>query len=666
MLRLLLFASCIGFSAARLAALLAARQPEPLTRTERGIWIGVISLALWLGIGWTLAIPGFFNSTALCIAAALVLVVLLAATRRQRAKSSPIRWSPAGLLRRSIALDTLLPLVVVGLWVAYSTAALHVIPVSNHDALSYHFAKAIALTTTGRFALYASNDLRVTFFPDNYEILAATFLTFLRSDTWTGLITSGSLLLYLATGFSLFSRVWGRRVAMLTLPLLLSSPVLLLHTTAHKNDILMSALTLNTLFWLGRYAARGEAGSAVIGIAALALALGTKFHGMFLVVTSLAFAWRAWRAGVWRPRPAVAAMQLAAIGAALLLLGGVPYVANILTTGHVMGFQQVPTPNAMNTVAYPAWWQVPRFTWMFLAAPLLTYGHYFMVPWSGQLWFWPAYELYFSHYGAHVSLLILLLPIGVRWTRRQLEPAVLAELGGISIAALMVVGFTALMGIRPYGSFAFIPRFLFFALPVLLVWTWCPAVAYLLRIRSSSLVPLAATVAIAVVYMGVTMTRDRFSPFDYVERLWFHPESRRQIFHSSWRAASVIDLLAPPDAVVAIDAGYDGWMYPAYGAALSRHVQPILDAPGPYVPGPEVQWVGVDRAFSIVWGHPDFRSMALASVYIDRGPLTAADRRVYDSLAGNPDFKRVYFFPIRFQAVFQRIRPSVAGGEGRR
>ena len=83
------------------------------------------------------------------------------------------------------------------------------LPVSNHDALSYHFPKAVWLTTTGRFALYPSQDLRVTYFPGNYEMLVATFLTFLRSDTSTGLITSrvapalpGEQLQFLQTGLA--------------------------------------------------------------------------------------------------------------------------------------------------------------------------------------------------------------------------------------------------------------------------------------------------------------------------------------------------------------------------------------------------------------------------------------------------------------------------------
>jgi hypothetical protein len=556
----------------------------------------------------------------------------------------------------------------VGLCLIYSVVALSVLPVSNHDALSYHFPKAVWLMNTGAFGLYPSQDLRVTFFPGNYEMLVATFLAFLHSDTSTGLITSASLLLFLASSFCLFKRVWrDASPAALALPMILASPVVFLHVTAHKNDLLMAAVTLNALIWLGRYAVHGGIGSAIVAVVSVALAVGTKFHGLFLVLASTVLLWRAWRNGVWRPTPAVAMFQAVCVAAVFLLLGGAQYVANAIATGHPTGILQIATPNAMNTVEYPAFWQVPRFIWMFLAAPVLSSGQYFRVPWSNETWFWPAYELYFSHYGIHVSLLILLLPLGVWWTRRQLDARIGAEVAAISGATVILVGLNLLIGLRPYGSFAFIPRFLFFALPVLLVWTWCPGVRYFQQIRSSSWLPLAASLVIPIGYIAITVTKDAFSPLEYVEWLWSAPDQRREIFHTPWRAASFVDRFAEPNATVAIDSGYDGWTYPLFGATLSRKVEVILREPGPYVPGPEVDWVAVDRAFSIVWGHPNFQRMSLARRYIDRGPLTDDDQRVYQSLVRNPEFKRVYFYPSRFQAVFQRIRPanvvaSEAGG----
>ena len=669
MLSLVLFLSCTGFCAWRAASLLALREPEPLTRVERGVWIGVFGLALWLAQGTLLSLAGRFRAGTLLGFSLLLLVAVLAVTRHHPLVVSwPSRPSGADLrrrfrlaLRHPVTLGTLLPLTVVGLCLIYSVAALSVLPVSNHDALSYHFPKAVWLTTTGGFGLYPSQDLRVTYFPGNYEMLVATFLTFLRSDTSTGLITSASLLLFLASSFSLFKRVWlDASLASLAMPMILASPVLFLHTTAHKNDILSAAVTFNALMWLGRYAVHGGVGSAIVGVVSLALAVGTKFHGLFLVLASTVLLWRAWRNGVWRPKPAAAMLQVVCVLAVFLSLGGVQYAANFIASGRVTGIQQVATPNAMNTVAYPAYWQVPRFIWMFLAAPLLTRGQYFRVPWSNTTWFWPAYELYFSHYGLHVSLLILLLPLSVWWTRRQLDATIRAELTGVSISAVVLVGLNLLIGLRPYGGFAFIPRFLFFALPVLLVWTWCPGVKYLQQIRPRSSLPLAASLVIPIVYIGITVTEDTFSPFEYVELLWRAPESRREIFRSSWRAASVVDHLAQPDATVAIDSGYDGWTYPLYGARISRAVRVILEESDPYIPEPEVQWVAVDRAFSKIWGHPDFQDMSLASRYLDQGPLPERETRVYRSLAQNPDFKLVYFLPQFFQAVFQRVRPVPA------
>ena len=656
---LMLFLLCTGWSAWRIASRMADWEPKPPTGGERLIWTGVLGLALWLASGWVLALAGRFRAGALLTCSLAVLVATLVATRKGPSRLAPLKGTGGGTPRGQIAAGPLLPFVFVGLWVVYSVAALAVTPVSNHDALSYHFPKAVRLALSGTFALYPSQDLRVTYFPGNYEMLAATFLTFLHSDTWTGLITSASLLLFVATGFALFKRVWNdATTAALGMAMIVGSPVLLLHATAHKNDLLMAAVTLNALLWLGRFAVHGGAGSAVVGVVCVALAVGTKFHGLFLVLASSVLLWRAWRGGVWRPAPRQAVMLVLGTAALVMLLGGAQYVANLAETGRPLGIEQVPTANAMNTVAFPAYWQVPRFFWMFLAAPLLTDGQYFMVPWSTEKWFWPAYELYFSHYGVHVSVLILLLPFGVRWTRRELDTKARSELAGVSIASLLLVVLNALIGIRPYGGFAFIPRFLFFALPILLVWTWCPWVMQFKRLHPSSWVPLAASLLIPIAYSGVTVVKDGFTPFRHVKQMWLHPEQRREVFHTLWRASSVVDRLAPSDATVAIDAGYDGWTYPAFGAGLSRKVEVLVNPPDGYVPGPEVDWIAVDYAFSIIWGHPDFQSMNLAERFIDRGRLTERQMRVFRSVSRNEDFKLVYYLPARFQAVFQRVRPA--------
>ena len=659
MIFLVLFLYCTAWSAWRVASWLGSLEPEPLTTGERLIWAGVLGVALWLAQGWLLALAGRFQAGALLACSAVVLAAVLTATRLANVRASCAEAEECTTARRRVTPVTLLPFVLAGVWIAYSAAALLVTPVSNHDALSYHFPKAARLALSGSFALYPSQDLRVTYYPGNYEMLAATFMTFLRSDTSTGLITSAALLLFLATSFALFRRMWKDTTpAALGLAILLGSPVLLLHLTAHKNDILVAGVTLNALMWLGRFAIRGGTGSALVGVVCVALAAGIKFHGLFLVPASAVLIWHAWRGRVWRPSPRAAVLQVAGVAVLFVLLGGAQYVANVAQTWHLGGIEQVPTANGVNTVAYPAYWQVPRFVWMFLAAPLLTDGQFFRMPWSAEEWFWPAYELYFSHYGLHVSVLLLLLPLGVRWARRELDPAVRRELTAVSMAALLLVAMNAFIGIRPYGGFAFIPRFLFFGLPILLAWTWCPWVVHFTRLRPGSWVPLAASLAIPLAYGGVTVAKDAFTPFSYVQQLWLHPELRREIHVIPWRAASAFDRIAPSDATVAVDAGYDGWTYPLYGAALSRRVEVIVNAPEGYVPAREVDWIVVDHAFPIIWGHPDFTSMALASRYLGAGTPSARELRVFRSISRNPDFTLVYFRPNLMQAVFHRVRPA--------
>jgi len=657
MLGLTLFLLCTGFAAWRASGLLALRQSAPVTTCERAVWVGVLSLALWLAQGWLLAISGRFDARSLLATSMLALALAAASTWTL---GSRMTWGGVlGALRSPVRLNILLPLAPVALWLIYSFAALWVLPVSNHDALSYHFTKSAWLAITGKFALYPSQDLRVTYFPGNYEMLAATCLVFQRSDTSTGFITWASLVLYLVTSFTLIRRVWGSSsMAALTLSMLLASPIVLLHSTAHKNDILMAGLTLNALFWLSRAATRGGYGSAAVGIVSACLGLGTKFHGLFLVPVSVYLLWRSWRNGVWHPARRTL-LHGALLVATFALLGGAQYAANMISTGQVMGIEQVPTPNAVNTVAYPALWQVPRFVMMFLAAPLLTSGMYFRVPWSGELWFWPAYELYFSHYGLHVSLLIVSLPFIIRSTMRRLERDMRSEVATLSSAAAMLVLFNLLMGIRPYGAFSFIPRFLIFALPILFLWTWCPLVREL-ELRRLSWVSLAAALAIPVAYMGTTVQKDGFAPYRYIEWLWLRAEGSRATHHSNWRAGLVLDHIAPPQAVVAVDVGYDGWTYPVFGASLSRQVRLIPEAPGPYVPEPDIEWVVVDHAFPIIWGHAEFHSMNQAARYLDHGALTGTDRRVFQSLIRNADFELAYHHPRMFQAVFRRVRPAPA------
>ena len=137
----------------------------------------MIGLGLWLAQGCLLSLVGRFRALSLLGSSLVLVVVVLAATRHHPLGPS---WTsrPSGAdlwrrfrvgIRQPIAFGTLLPHALCGLCLLYSVAALSVLPVSNHDALSYHYPKAVWLTPTGAFGLYPSQDLRVTYFPGNYR-----------------------------------------------------------------------------------------------------------------------------------------------------------------------------------------------------------------------------------------------------------------------------------------------------------------------------------------------------------------------------------------------------------------------------------------------------------------------------------------------------------------
>ncbi len=231
---LILFLSCTGLCAWRITTVLASREPEALTRIERGVWIGVMGFGIWLAQGHLLSLFGRFEPNALVITSLATLASVLLGSRRLL-PIAPTRQVIAERIARSrfslhhpIALDTVLPFALVTAVVIYSVAALLVLPVSNHDALAYHFPKAMELVTTRAFGLYPSQDWRIPYSPGNYELLVATILTFLHADWATGLITSGALLLFLTTSFTLFKRAWqDTRSAILAAAMMLASPVFL-------------------------------------------------------------------------------------------------------------------------------------------------------------------------------------------------------------------------------------------------------------------------------------------------------------------------------------------------------------------------------------------------------------------------------------------------------
>jgi len=103
-----------------------------------------------------------------------------------------------------------------------------------------------------------------------------------------------------------------------------------------------------------------------------------------------------------------------------------------------------------------------------------------------------------------------------------------------------------------------------------------------------------------------------------------------------------------------MDAGTTSLIYLTFGPTLQRQVSFIPPGPGPVRIDPGAQWVVIDRAWNVIWGHRDLRDVGSASRYIGKGSPTADDLRVVRALLRDPRFEAVYVDAAAVQAVFRR------------
>jgi len=118
------------------------------------------------------------------------------------------------------------------------------------------------------------------------------------------------------------------------------------------------------------------------------------------------------------------------------------------------------------------------------------------------------------------------------------------------------------------------------------------------------------------------------------------------------RAASVLDCLAGPQDSVDFHAGHDSWIYPAFGVELKRDIRFIEHAAHIR---PDVQWVIVDRAYNVIWNHPDFKNIAEWKRYLGKGMTKPGDLEVVEALLLDRSYKLEFYDPREVQAVFRRL-----------
>lgn len=611
---------------------------------------GLLGGSLWIATSWALALAGLLTRGSLLVAASIFIVagavLLLRSGRALHGIQIP--------RRTAFELAALLPVVV---WLGFILWRGTILPPLSHDALSYHLPKAVMMARAHAFRYFEAPDLRISHLPANYELLLADTLLMGGSDRLTEWIGTLMFCFFLAAAGAIAQRWWRSTLSAVPVVLVVASaPVVLLHSGADKNDLMIGVLALHALTWGARWTTEGGAFSLLLTTAALTAGGGTKPQQGAILLGLAPFLLLRAIGEIRADRRALVRFGAIGIGAVLwfVLTGGAAYVANALhestPISMEIGATAVDETNAM--FQWGDWhnlWQFPVLLFLVAFSPEETAV---WVPWRGEYWFWPEFELYFSHFGTIGSLLLLALPVGVWWFRGQGRTR---ERSVLSIAALIAVALILPVQFRPVGAFASFPRYIIYALPLIACWTVAPLYRKVSAHRIPTAILLTALAGALSISAVRVATRDQFAPLPYV--LWTaqNPGSR-EIFISPNRAASVVDRAAGPTDRIAIDAAFDSWLYPAYGRDLSREIVflPQARPDRPAIIPPDVRWVLVDRSWTALWGHPMLTDMGRFWKYRARGTPREKDLAIYQQLLADPRFALVFRDFRRNQAVFWR------------
>lgn len=612
---------------------------------ERATAATVVAFGAWIGGDWLLALAGLLTAPALLLRTIVFLIAGVALLIRSRASLAVPRIDRTWWIF----------LAPTCLWVAFVVWRATIIPPLSHDALSNHLPRAVFFSR-----LHGFEDLTLisTVFKDmpaNYELLLADVITMLGHDQYVEWVSALLYVVFAIAVGALAMRWWrSERVAVITMTLVACAPVLLLHAGAIKNDLLVGAFLVAGLVFAGRYWTSGDYSSLLLLGTALFIAVGTKNQAAGLGATLLPFVLvrmiRDLRAGRLSIRAAAGALVFGV--AAFALLGGVIYVDQFLRPDARLDTLPRWAAARAPVTAYGDWanlWQGP---YVMVAAPFMPNPYELYVPWDLQPWFWRRYEIYFAHFGVPFAVCMLAIPFATAGWRRGLQSG---ERRVIFIAALLALVLQLPAYFRPHGSYIIsLGRYAMFIAAPVIVWS----IGALLHGGGKRAFRLAAaTTLVFFVYYGVDYAvNDRFAPLEFVLIAREFPGTRYIPFDPN-RATSKVDEVAGPNDVIAIDGAWLSWIHPAFGPRLTRPVVFVPPGPGPVEIPDRADWVVVERAYSVIWGDKNMKSLADAQQLFHSNRPSEEELRVVKALSRDPRFELVWTEPRRNQAVFRRVRP---------
>lgn len=536
----------------------------------------------------------------------------------------------------------LLCLLPLAGWLAFLLWRAYILPIGSADALIYHMPRAVMFWRAGGYAWFPNvPDFRINGVAANYELLLADVLAVQGRDTiaeWTSILF---FVLLLIVSTALARRWWGPGHYLVAVPYLIASiPLVVLHAGAIKNDLMSHFFALSALLWAGRWFSSRRFPDAALCVIALFAGAGTKNHLLLLVaILGVLFL-------MCRPSFRFLLRLSLVAAASFLLLGGVHYFFSIRHSGG----------DGVAPAQYGEWGNLIRFPVDIFTAPFSSSDTDLVLPWAHAPTPWYHYDVYSSHYGQLVSIALILMPALLWVFRRRNDGAAPGERYVVLAAGCLF--FLIMMPIRavPSGFAPYFPRYLLSVAVLILCATIVPLYAAIERnlVDSKAIAGMALVTAIALPLLPIAnyAVHDKWMPLDYVEAIVGRPGARLYP-PMPIRAAMVVDRIAGPTDRIEIHGGHDTYLYPAYGASLSRDLHFISSAAEIR---PDAPWVAIDRADNIFWHHPAFKSAGDWRRYWGQGTPSAEDVNVLQVLARDPRYQLVYYSPRFNQAVFRRIQ----------
>ncbi|HET7435021.1 MAG TPA: hypothetical protein VFN10_09950 [Thermoanaerobaculia bacterium] len=609
----------------------------PLAACERALFAMLMAAMLWLGSTWALAIPHLMTHEAVLARGVIFFV----------AGAVAIGWrvSRAKLLSRELdhtATFVLIALVPLALWIVFALWRGAIIPPLSHDALSYHLPKSVLYQRAHGFDSLSSLEWLFAPRPANYELLVADVLASDGVDDRTEWLSTFFYLGLVVSAGALAQRWWraGPLATAATVLLTGAVPVLLLHSSAHKNDVMAAFFAAAGFVAASRWIATREAASLFAMKLAFGAAAGTKGS---MAVIALCFvpvvAWTLARPRIASPR--ILAAAFAGV-LAFLILGGWYFIERKLRPAAER------QPTAIESSSYGDWQNLYQGPYVLLTAPFSANPLSLAVPWDARRWFWRRYEIYFSHDGIPFALSVLALPFALWLLRRR---ASLHERVWVSAAAL--AAFLALLPAKlsPAGLYVtMLPRFTVWIVPLVFAWTVAPLIDAIAPRWQKTLVAVSSV--IFVLYAVDSAQNDSFAPFDYVLWARVHPGTRTVPFDAN-RASCRVDRVAGPHDKIVIQAGSSAWVYPAFGAHLTRPVELIRSLPAANI-SEDARWLIVDYKFDVIWSGPALKSLGDTEAFLG-GTMPEAGQQTIRTMRVDPRWKALEITPWG-EAVFVRVR----------